>query len=600
MSEAPDQPRPTWAYTPGEDPAWDDPAIPRKRVGADEIPALADAVVRGASLTFCIIEDLRALIDAVQYHPRAHLARAEEDKDGFLRPTGVFNAAGNRVGGEPTQLTLRGCVIEKCDCSDLDIGCSLTVASRFVNDARFDWTRFAARAWFGDARFTVDAQFGRARFAADAWFAGARFAADVDFTNAHFAVDVMFNNTRFASNARFDYVRFGIDAYFVGIRFDSEVVFNHARFAGITSFRKAHFATDATFDYARFADSVWFSEARFNAKAKFVDARFADSVWFVGARFDDSALFVCARFNGGAVFCSAHFDAEASFHDVCFNDIVGFVGACFAGPVMFRNAEINRRLELSSAEFGPDARLDIAGIVVRAGASLLLDTAQLNMTTGDSGKKQKRRKASADAVPLGLGLKFGPRGRLIKGEDSNDREQLAEAAESYNLLRDIFRAQPSTDAHEEICAIRHHDLTRRAKPRPHWWSHIPGFFHWLVMRNALGYLMNPWRPIITGGILLVLFALVYGLCIGPGDIGHGAFAPVADDAGGYVYPDAYDYWNHDPLNPLYLSLMTFVTLGYGDFQPASGWLKLVTGVEGILGVTLLALFTVAWGRKMVR
>jgi len=42
-----------------------------------------------------------------------------------------------------------------------------------------------------------------------------------------------------------------------------------------------------------------------------------------------------------------------------------------------------------------------------------------------------------------------------------------------------------------------------------------------------------------------------------------------------------------------------VTLGYGDYAPQS-WFKLVTGVQALLGVTLLALFTVAWGRKLVR
>ncbi|MDQ7013770.1 MAG: potassium channel family protein [Planctomycetota bacterium] len=50
---------------------------------------------------------------------------------------------------------------------------------------------------------------------------------------------------------------------------------------------------------------------------------------------------------------------------------------------------------------------------------------------------------------------------------------------------------------------------------------------------------------------------------------------------------------------LYFSLTTFVTLGYGDYAP-TGWFKLVTGFEALFGVTLLALFTVAWGRKMVR
>ena len=121
------------------------------------------------------------------------------------------------------------------------------------------------------------------------------------------------------------------------------------------------------------------------------------------------------------------------------------------------------------------------------------------------------------------------------------------------------------------------------------------------MRNMLGYLMNPWRPIITAGLILAFFTGIYQFGIGPEDISHSSFGPALGESGEIVFTDdAYNYWKSDPLNPLYLSLMTFVTLGYGDFQPAAGWLKLATGIEGILGVTLLALFTVAWGRKMVR
>jgi len=132
---------------------------------------------------------------------------------------------------------------------------------------------------------------------------------------------------------------------------------------------------------------------------------------------------------------------------------------------------------------------------------------------------------------------------------------------------------------------------------PRWIKQIG--WDWLVRRTAIGYLLQTHRIIVAGIALMIGFALIYQVFIGPSDIGHGHFAPELVN-GEYRHVEAYDYWKSDRLNPLYLSLMTFVTLGYGDFQPAAGWLKLVTGLEGLLGVTLLALFTVAWGRKMIR
>ncbi len=631
-----------WPFHKGEDPDWDDPEIKRLRLREEEYEAVADAVVNRRSLTiggheavdrngivrFCAV-DLRRLVDAVQSHEDARLARAAEGEDGHRRPIGVFDTKGKKTNDSPTPLVLYGCVIESCKLSSLCFKGRLKAESRFVTVASFNEVRFDADVWLDWARFDADASFAGARFGDDARFDHTHFSAGVSFSGARFDADAWFEEACFTARTTFNGARFGADAWFGEANFDDNAYFSNTKFD-----------TDARFDDARFHRGAWFIEAHFDADAHFTNTQFENDTPFIGSRFNAIAWFDKARFEDDARFNRARFVHDSRF-----------IGAIFGGKVCFSDTEINRRLQFNGATFSPDARLDIAGIFIRAGASLHLDTAQLNITETDSAFSNRLARQEADAVerwanspfsirivfiqyieaavimpivwmivqttfrldvllrnlrqltgsheiPLGLGT--GPRGRLIKGEDSNDKKELAKAAESYNLLRDIFRAQPSTDAHEEICAIRHHDLIRRAKHRPHWWSHIPGFFHWLIMRNALGYLMNPWRPIITGGILLVFFALVYGVGIGPGDISHGAFEPVADGAGGYLYPEAYAYWNHDPLNPLYLSLMTFVTLGYGDFQPAAGWLKLVTGAEGILGVTLLALFTVAWGRKMVR
>lgn len=50
---------------------------------------------------------------------------------------------------------------------------------------------------------------------------------------------------------------------------------------------------------------------------------------------------------------------------------------------------------------------------------------------------------------------------------------------------------------------------------------------------------------------------------------------------------------------LYFSLVTFTTLGYGDFH-AIGFMRFVAGLESFAGVFLMSLFTVIVGRRIIR
>jgi len=466
-----------WDWDPANDPHWDNPAIPRRRIDPGEIPALANAIVRGASLTHCIIPDLRALIDAVQAHPDAKLARAEEDADGFLRRTGVFDRSGNEVEGDPTSVNLRGCVVESCDLSDLDSGVTLEARCRFAGDARF---------------------------------AGARFAEDA-----------LFVNLRVAQRARL------------------------------------------TFERVRFEKSVAFDEATIR------------------------------------------------------------------GRVFFTNATLDERLTFHGADFGSKAGLGFNRFLARGGATVELARDHIEPDrrpppdrVGLGGRRPRPLwwRAWRGLRPVRLWLGQCRPHSIIQGADAPDSpaaQEMSRAAHDYELLAAVYRNQPATDREEDVCRWRAHELRRRARAAERlqqlsWgaplasigralrWLVLDVLGRWLLFRMCIGYLLQPHRLMVTGLAIILGFALVYWLFIGIDDISHGGFTPRRIADVGWDYPDAYRYWKKDAMNPLYLSLTTFVTLGYGDFQPAAGWLKLVTAIEGICGVTLLALFTVAWGRKMVR
>ncbi|MBO6739065.1 MAG: pentapeptide repeat-containing protein, partial [Phycisphaerales bacterium] len=230
---------------------------------------------------FCIIEDLRALIEAVQAHPDAVLHRSGEPvKNDFISGEGVFDQNGKKIGDGrgATRVALRGCLIATADLSGLDITCTLMCRSRFAGFAWFENARFAGDAWFENARFAGDAWFENARFAGGAWFDDARFGGGAGFSGARFDGVAWFGDARFGGGAWFGGARFGGDAGFGGARFARGAGFGGARFGGGAWFGGARFRGDAGFGGTVFLTGAHFAEAIINAHAGVTgDARHIDA-----------------------------------------------------------------------------------------------------------------------------------------------------------------------------------------------------------------------------------------------------------------------------------------------------------------------------------
>ncbi|MBD3330582.1 hypothetical protein GF354_03570, partial [Candidatus Peregrinibacteria bacterium] len=56
---------------------------------------------------------------------------------------------------------------------------------------------------------------------------------------------------------------------------------------------------------------------------------------------------------------------------------------------------------------------------------------------------------------------------------------------------------------------------------------------------------------------------------------------------------------HSFMDSLYFSIVTFTTLGYGDYH-AIGWLRFLAAIESFIGAALMALFTVIVARNIIR
>jgi len=65
------------------------------------------------------------------------------------------------------------------------------------------------------------------------------------------------------------------------------------------------------------------------------------------------------------------------------------------------------------------------------------------------------------------------------------------------------------------------------------------------------------------------------------------------------HPNALAY-KPSPLESIYFSVVSFTTLGFGDFQPKPGVFQIVASIEAFLGALFIALFIFVFTRKMIR
>jgi hypothetical protein len=117
-------------------------------------------------------------------------------------------------------------------------------------------------------------------------------------------------------------------------------------------------------------------------------------------------------------------------------------------------------------------------------------------------------------------------------------------------------------------------------------SYIPHAFQWLVFDKMGLYATSPGRVLFSVVVFWFVFGSVY-------------FAIDLSGLGNTVS----SVGNPDHLSVLvqsyYHSAITFFTIGYGDVFPI-GLSRLVSGMEGFMGVFMMSYFTVAFVRKVLR
>jgi hypothetical protein len=117
-------------------------------------------------------------------------------------------------------------------------------------------------------------------------------------------------------------------------------------------------------------------------------------------------------------------------------------------------------------------------------------------------------------------------------------------------------------------------------------SHIPNSFQWLVFDKIGLYATSPGRVLFSVVVFWFTFGTLYFLI----DLsGLGKTVSAVNN------PDKLSTL----LQSFYHSAITFFTIGYGDVYPV-GLSRILSGLEGFMGVFMMSYFTVAFVRKVLR
>lgn len=190
-----------------------------------------------------------------------------------------------------------------------------------------------------------------------------------------------------------------------------------------------------------------------------------------------------------------------------------------------------------------------------------------------------------------------------------DGDELEKAVWSYRRLYDIWRENGETRRSRRFY-IRHKEANRKLAWETFWQSSLKTSLYdnfgvnWMksffsaLQKEASRWSMNhgesPWRVIITSIIVIVLCAGAYPLV--------GGIRPATSSV--EVYP-VFQWLPSINLPVLithaithfYFSVVTFTTLGYGDFQPAGPGSRLLASFESFVGALLMALLVFVLGRR---
>ncbi len=426
-------------------------------------------------------------------------------------------------------------------------------------------------------------------FMGKASFRETTFEGVADFKGVIFGRKANFNETTFEGWADFKATTFKGRGSFVKATFEDKAIFREATFEDIANFENSTFKGCVNFENSTFKFYVNFREATFEDKANFEFSTFKGWEHFWNATFEAETIFMGAIFEGGVYFWNATFRDEVNFHNVTFKDEAIFMGATFESETRFTGARFLNytNLKIKFCNF-----LNLSGSINRDIMDLIPD--------GVSNVDIKKV-SFFDMKNIGqIRIKWSwskNNLRNVIGSSMTDKsyESYRMMENQYRLLKENFhnlgQYEDEDEAYLALKRAERKAIFKGAFKERHHKSLIPhyGYALWTWLINPFKVVVYDW----VGG-----YGTKPGRVFGAMLITLGVFAAIF-----YLIPNTLSY-SESKYNcfwtAIYHSLVTFLTIGYGNVSPEDHWGILISGIEGFMGLFLMSYVTVAFVRKILR
>jgi hypothetical protein len=334
---------------------------------------------------------------------------------------------------------------------------------------------------------------------------------------------------------------------------------------------------------------VGFGSREFDGPALFIRARFLGNAYFPRATFHDVAGFQEAVFEGDADFTNVRFQWNAFFSDVEFRKAANFRGMdcgrdlVFAplvvkGDANLRGGSCRELADLSGATF--EGQVDLSGfhfgralhirhVVFRSEVDMAMCQPPLSGTFEHV------------EVPRGEGETSYHFGMLLL-ERMGDRARAGDLFLKSRAHRSHRKQQERQDRTKAL--LSSFPLLKRASsPLACCWALLLSLPELLFFRWFLGYGERPWRVALNGLLIILVSGVVFASV--PSQLVHADCSSRVMSLG----------------EGIYFSVVTFVTLGFGDWHPRAGsFVAYIAMAEALIGAFLLAAFLVSLMRRYGR
>lgn len=379
----------------------------------------------------------------------------------------------------------------------------------------------------------------------------------------------------------FDYSLFSNMANLENAKFEGEVNFRGAEFFDIAHFEGATFERMANFNGTKFRKIAMFQRVKFRERPVFACTKFKKGSNFERAKFKKGS-FQRAKFKGSAIFIGAEFKSYIAFHYVDFRKNVSFRGANFKGEVNFLHTNFKGKVNFEATKFKERGFFYYTNF--RSGASF--NDTEFRKAPDLTGAKFSSLEDSNIAFHLAREM-WEREGNRNKADYHFYREMVAKRRSRWPELF-IPKIQINWKLFESkkevlmfilrVMGFIPSKIVRliqlRLKPI------FINFLELILVDFTCSYGASWLKVLRAWGFTILFSALIFWL------------------GGGIITKDGIpikSFWQS-----LYFSIVTFTTLGYGDYSPKPGFFQVLASAEALIGAFLMALFIAVFARKWMR